>query len=156
MNYLHFVFLCSETPELASYRLPVNTIDSYQGQEKDIIILSTTRTIGVGFLNNPQRLNVALTRAKKCLLVCGNFTSIKVNLYSYWQTIWLGRRELAWKWFRFFFVLVSNSMFAYGIRCYQMPPTGSSCTMYQNDTPKFFWTECCSSQILRQNRIAKL
>lgn len=52
------------------------------GQEKDIIVLCTTRTTGIGFLANPQRLNVALTRAKKCLVICGNFTSISVNTYN--------------------------------------------------------------------------
>lgn len=55
----------------------VNTIDSYQGQEMDIIIVCTTRTIGVGFLADSERLNVALTRAKHCLIVCGNFVSIR-------------------------------------------------------------------------------
>ncbi|XP_031633386.1 uncharacterized ATP-dependent helicase C29A10.10c-like isoform X2 [Contarinia nasturtii] len=61
---------------LAGFNIQVNTIDSYQGQERDIIILCTTRTTGIGFLANLQRLNVALTRAKKCLVICGNFTSI--------------------------------------------------------------------------------
>lgn len=51
-----------------------------KGQERDIIILCTTRTTGVGFLANLQRLNVALTRAKKCLVICGNFTSISVRI----------------------------------------------------------------------------
>lgn len=41
--------------------------------------MSNVRTTGIGFLANPQRLNVALTRAKKCLLICGNFTSVKVR-----------------------------------------------------------------------------
>ncbi|XP_055322824.1 uncharacterized protein LOC129578378 isoform X2 [Sitodiplosis mosellana] len=68
--------LLENSATLAAFNIPVNTIDSYQGQERDIIILCTTRTIGIGFLANPQRLNVALTRAKKSLVICGNFTSI--------------------------------------------------------------------------------
>ncbi|KAF6202501.1 hypothetical protein GE061_002897 [Apolygus lucorum] len=55
----------------------VNTIDSFQGQEKDVIILSCVRTKRIGFLADKQRLNVALTRAKRCLLVVGNFHALK-------------------------------------------------------------------------------
>lgn len=60
-------------------RVEVYTIDSAQGLESDIVILSVTKTRGVGFLANPQRLNVALTRAKKALYVCGNFNSLRVS-----------------------------------------------------------------------------
>lgn len=56
----------------------VNTIDSYQGLEKDVIVISNARTNGIGFLANPQRLNVALTRPKKCLILCGNFKNLEV------------------------------------------------------------------------------
>lgn len=75
------IFPNSTSQTLVHFDIPVNTIDSYQGQEKDIIILCTTRTTGIGFLANPQRLNVALTRAKRTLIVCGNFTSISVNIF---------------------------------------------------------------------------
>lgn len=56
----------------------MNTIDSFQGQEKDIIIISVTRSRGIGFLTQSERLNVALTRARKCLILCGNFQSLQV------------------------------------------------------------------------------
>ncbi|RWS09267.1 uncharacterized protein B4U79_14013 [Dinothrombium tinctorium] len=52
----------------------INTIDSFQGQEKDIIILSCVRADegngSIGFLNSRQRVNVALTRAKHALIIC--------------------------------------------------------------------------------------
>ncbi|KAE8740877.1 hypothetical protein FOCC_FOCC013590 [Frankliniella occidentalis] len=56
--------------------IEVNTIDSYQGQEKDVTIISCVRTNGVGFLSDRQRINVALTRAKYAEFICGNFSSL--------------------------------------------------------------------------------
>eukprot|EP00978_Attheya_sp_CCMP212_P018746 scaffold51799_cov56-Attheya_sp.AAC.2 len=50
----------------------VSTVDSYQGQEADIVIISTVRTERIGFVDDPQRLNVALTRAKRLIRVVGS------------------------------------------------------------------------------------
>ena len=55
-------------------RVDVATVDSFQGQEGDIVIISTVRTKGVGFLDNRHRLNVALTRSKRILRIVGNAT----------------------------------------------------------------------------------
>lgn len=49
-----------------------NTVDGFQGQEKDTIILSCVRTDGIGFLNDFRRVNVAITRAKSNLFIIGN------------------------------------------------------------------------------------
>lgn len=57
----------------------VNTIDSFQGGECDVLLISVVRTNGVGFLDDICRLNVALTRAKQSLIICGNFKSLKVS-----------------------------------------------------------------------------
>ncbi|EFN77064.1 Probable helicase senataxin [Harpegnathos saltator] len=53
----------------------VNTVDSFQGQERDIIIMSCVRSHGIGFMSDKQRLCVALTRAKHSLILCGNFNT---------------------------------------------------------------------------------
>ncbi|XP_012264614.2 probable helicase senataxin [Athalia rosae] len=54
-------------------QIDVNTVDSFQGQERDIVVMSCVRSNGLGFLADRQRLCVALTRAKQSLVLCGNF-----------------------------------------------------------------------------------
>jgi hypothetical protein len=48
------------------------TVDRFQGHEADLVLLSFARTKGVGFLDSPNRLNVALTRARYQALLVGN------------------------------------------------------------------------------------
>ncbi|XP_039284000.1 helicase sen1 isoform X2 [Nilaparvata lugens] len=60
-------------------RLEVNSIDGFQGQERDVIIVSMVRSEGIGFMNEIERINVMLTRAEKCLLVCANFNAFLSN-----------------------------------------------------------------------------
>lgn len=60
-----------------------NTIDGFQGQEKDIIILSCVRAEGsqtLGFLRDVRRMNVALTRARSSLFILGHSKSLETNV----------------------------------------------------------------------------
>ncbi len=55
----------------------VCTVDRFQGQEADVVFLSMVRSRGVGFLDNMNRMNVALTRAKYQNVIVGDKTPFK-------------------------------------------------------------------------------
>ncbi len=60
-------------------KIAVNTIDSFQGQERDLIYISLVRSNDkgkIGFLSDIRRMNVAMTRARKKLVVIGDSSTI--------------------------------------------------------------------------------
>jgi len=59
--------------------LSVGTVDSYQGQERDIIAISLTRSNhhgDIGFLSDIRRMNVGMTRARRKLLLVGDSSTL--------------------------------------------------------------------------------
>jgi ATP-dependent RNA/DNA helicase IGHMBP2 len=71
----------NENTEWDNYRayITVNTIDSFQGQERDAIFISMTRSNAdniIGFLSEIRRMNVAMTRARKKLVVVGDSATL--------------------------------------------------------------------------------
>lgn len=64
---------------LDGLNLTINTIDGFQGQERDVVYISLVRSNAkaiIGFLNDYRRMNVAMTRAKKKLIVVGDSATI--------------------------------------------------------------------------------
>ncbi|MEM4970098.1 MAG: ATP-binding protein [Sulfolobales archaeon] len=59
--------------------IEINTVDAFQGREKDVIIFSITSTEDLSFVEDENRLNVAFTRARKKLIVIGNIRSIETH-----------------------------------------------------------------------------
>lgn len=60
-------------------RLSINTVDSFQGQERDIVYISMTRSNTdnvIGFLADTRRMNVAMTRARKKLVMIGDSATL--------------------------------------------------------------------------------
>jgi superfamily I DNA and/or RNA helicase len=67
-----------------SHQISFDTIDSFQGQEREMVVLSLVRSNEeqiIGFLQDYRRLNVALTRAQKQLTIIGDSATIGGNKY---------------------------------------------------------------------------
>lgn len=56
--------------------LQIGTFDRFQGREYDLVLISMVRSKTLGFMKDVRRMNVALSRAKKHLVVIGNFTKL--------------------------------------------------------------------------------
>lgn len=70
--------------EVLSKPLRISTIDSFQGQEKENIIVSLVRSNddgNIGFLKDYRRMNVAITRAKEQLFVIGDSATIGADAF---------------------------------------------------------------------------
>ncbi|KAH9038181.1 hypothetical protein EDB85DRAFT_526111 [Lactarius pseudohatsudake] len=71
----------------------IGTVDTFQGQEAKIVIISLVRNSGtfeegkssIGFLKSPNRINVALSRAKHGLYILGNASNLRKN--ETWRTV---------------------------------------------------------------------
>lgn len=85
--YRHQIEVLKETvltmPGLPN-TLTVNTIDSFQGQERDVVYISLVRSNPdnvIGFLSEIRRMNVAMTRARKKLVVIGDSGTLSQHAF---------------------------------------------------------------------------
>ncbi|KAI9510321.1 AAA domain-containing protein, partial [Russula earlei] len=70
----------------------VYNVDSFQGNEADYVILSSVRTQQPGFLNSSSRMNVALTRCRKGMVIVTHKGFLQG---AGWSTL-LGQLSRAW------------------------------------------------------------
>lgn len=75
------ICLQDSLPQLASN---IHTVDSFQGQERDIILISLVRSNTeneIGFLKDYRRMNVAMTRAKYKLIIIGDSATLGADAF---------------------------------------------------------------------------
>ena len=79
VDYLTKIAEASNIFEPLKHLLNINTVDAFQGQERDVIAISFVRSNNkseVGFLGDIRRTNVAMTRAKKKLIMIGDSATL--------------------------------------------------------------------------------
>lgn len=92
----------SEDEVLRSLDIEVNSIDGFQGQEKEVIYISLVRSNDagdIGFLKDERRLNVAMTRAQKKLVIVGDSATIAQHVLFSDLIAWVeaeGHYDSAW------------------------------------------------------------
>lgn len=75
VQYLRRLIRKRESFKPFRHSISVNTVDGFQGQERDIILISLVRSNDqgqIGFLNDLRRMNVAITRARMKLIILGD------------------------------------------------------------------------------------
>jgi len=80
----HLIFDTYECPNLRAFAdlITIDTVDGFQGQERDLMLISLTRSNEkgeIGFLADERRMNVALTRAKRKLILIGDSSTLAQN-----------------------------------------------------------------------------
>ena len=78
--------------------ITVNTVDGFQGQERDIIIISLVRANeagSIGYLSDIRRMNVAITRARMKLFILGNAETLRKH--TFYRKLYEYVRELGTK-----------------------------------------------------------
>lgn len=79
IHLLRHYIKCSQKLRPIRRRITVETVDAFQGQERDVVILSLVRANDqgqIGFLQDLRRMNVAMTRARHKLIIIGSSTTL--------------------------------------------------------------------------------
>ena len=78
--------------------ISVNTVDGFQGQERDVIIISLVRSNDegqIGFLRDLRRMNVAITRARMKLIILGDKNTL--TRHPFYRQLWQYIQQLSGK-----------------------------------------------------------
>lgn len=83
--------LIKATPELKPFRraITINTVDGFQGQERDIVLISLVRSNAagdIGFLKDLRRMNVAITRARMKVIILGDVKTL--TRHPFYKRLW--------------------------------------------------------------------
>lgn len=103
---MHIKDMLETDSQFSGLGISVQTIDGFQGQERDVIYISLVRSNNkseIGFLKDYRRMNVAMTRARKQLIVVGDSATIGADsfysdLIAYCEK--QGQYRTAWEYLR--------------------------------------------------------
>ena len=101
LHYFSFTGTVSYATDADTFLRPlrslisINTVDGFQGQERDIVLISLVRANAegqIGFLSDLRRMNVAITRARMKVIVAGHVATLTRHpfyrkLYGYIQSL---------------------------------------------------------------------
>ena len=89
VQYLRRLLMKREFFKPFRRQISVNTVDGFQGQERDIIVLSMVRSNDegqIGFLRDLRRMNVAITRARMKVIILGDVPTL--TRHPFYRQLW--------------------------------------------------------------------
>jgi superfamily I DNA and/or RNA helicase len=89
VQYLRRLLMKREFYKPFRRAISVNTVDGFQGQERDIIVISLVRSNDdgqIGFLRDLRRMNVAITRARMKLIILGDKNTM--TRHPFYRQLW--------------------------------------------------------------------
>lgn len=75
-------------------KIAINTIDGFQGQERDVVFISLVRSNDdgkIGFLSDLRRMNVAMTRARMKLVIIGSAATL--TRHPFYEKLFLSQKK---------------------------------------------------------------
>ena len=89
VQYLRRLLMKREYFKPFRRQISINTVDGFQGQERDIIVISMVRANEegqIGFLRDLRRMNVAITRARMKLIILGDVPTL--TRHPFYRQLW--------------------------------------------------------------------
>ena len=89
VQYLRRLLMKREFFKPFRRQISINTVDGFQGQERDIIVLSMVRSNDdgqIGFLRDLRRMNVAITRARMKVIILGDVATL--TRHPFYRQLW--------------------------------------------------------------------